>query len=174
MRTKFIAGLEIFGGGHGVLLILEDASLLPQFSISTVLLHLIFLSLYIGCISAGVQLWKETPRGIRWSLGLFTLQLVTFSSPLLVYRFISGAHLVILIAFDLISENGSFNFGFNFNLGSSFLLVGLQDKAPWGLGINLVAGLALMHLWSLTLPGPTQLLNKEEVLPDNKPESQGN
>ena len=145
-KTKFVAALEALGGAHGAVLLLWRGDLMQSPPLHA-LVYLIFISLFLGCVYAGVLLWQGSPQGLRWSKVLFILQCLGVSSPILVYQFISGA--VLHVGFD-IAPTGEFAGGFNFNVGSSFLCSLLNDNAAWGLHVNVVAVLALVHLRSLT------------------------
>jgi len=134
-----LAALTIIGSilGAGLTLFHIPFALLGKHNASAVLIGFFTAaSLYAFGIIAGVLFAQNSAR--RRPLQIYyALQLFWLSAPHIGCRFISGAHIVPGLA----GENLTFSWG----LGSVWHF-GSSPDAPWGLGLNLVA---LLALWIL-------------------------
>lgn len=99
----------------------------------TRLLSLPFLALYVWGIINGLAVLEGRPDSLRWNRHFWLMQIPSFSSPLAGYMFISGA------AFHVTYAPLTSDWNYRVHLGSQFTYSLLQMKAPFIIGVNLVA-----------------------------------
>jgi len=137
-----IAALTLIGSIVGGGLTLATLLGMPSrgLSLRVLPIFLVVAALYALGLAAGVLFAQNTAR--RGLLRFYyVLQILWFTSPLVSFRFVSGAHIMPAIM------GGKFTF--SYGLGSVWHVAGASAAAGWGLGINLVA---LVVYWLLRNP----------------------
>jgi len=133
-----IAALTLIGSivGGGLTLATLLGMLTRGLSVRVLPIFLVVAALYALGLAAGVLFAQNDAR--RGLLRFYyLLQILWFTSPLVSFRFVSGAHVMP----GIVGEKITFSYG----LGSVWHVAG-SSTASWGLGINLVA---LLVLWLL-------------------------
>jgi hypothetical protein len=102
----------------------------------------VVVALYCFTIMAGL-LFMDNPKQ-TWPLVItFLLQVLAFSSPVLVYHFTAGGRVV--IGFSLLSAS-DWHFLFTALFGSHFEFSWQDPHQPWGIGVNLLPTVMLVLL----------------------------
>jgi len=141
-----IAALTLIGSIIGAALTMTTffGMLTRGLSVRVIPAFLIAGALYALGLAAGVLFAQNDAR--RGLLRFYyALQILWISSPLVSFRFVSGAHVMPGIMLG--------NVSFSWGLGSIWHVAGSSAAATWGLGINLVA---LIVLWLLRNPKKKQ------------------
>ncbi|OAL60663.1 hypothetical protein A6R74_18260 [Halomonas sp. ALS9] len=92
-----------------------------------------FLLLYAWGVWCGIQLIENHAKAARSNFRFWLVQVPLFSSPLLGYFFASGAFFTVWIGLD------TWDYSFNFVLGSSFQYSFLNSYFPPFVGVNILA-----------------------------------
>jgi len=130
--------LTIGGGFAGVLLTIHS---LPQGNkVIGYISLLAFIGLYSYGIFVGFKL-SEGPVPLEHLRVYFGLQIPFISSPLIAYRFCSGLSATVAIIQPGLRGR------WDYRLGSVWRFV-IHSSAPWGVGINLVALVIVLLLYS--------------------------
>lgn len=142
MKTwiKRIAGIFQIGGGFmGVITTLKSL-LYANLNGSTFITVAVFCALYAFILLAGVLLFEDHSKSVRWSLWAQFLQIPFLSFPFFAYRLIAG--------FDInlfwIGNHG----GLNYQFGSRWMLL-IHGANTWGIGVNLFALVLFILLWRI-------------------------
>jgi len=133
-----IAALTLIGSivGCGLTLATLLGMLTRGLSVRVLPIFLVVVALYALGLAAGVLFAQnDTRRGLLRFY--YLLQILWLSSPVVSFRFVSGAHVMPAMVGDKLT--------FSYGLGSVWHVAG-SSAASWGLGINLVA---LVVLWLL-------------------------
>ncbi len=144
--AKAIALFQIAGGVVGVLMglwpFLKIGS--AEGGVSVLVgyyaICLFFSALYAFSLWAGLELWKGKRIGYTASMWVQALQIPLISSQYLVYNFVSGISLAAIV--------GVFGPSIKFLLGNSFSLGFDRPGAPFAVGINCLAILILIFLYT--------------------------
>jgi len=126
---------SIVGGGLTLATLLGMSS--QGLSVRALPVFVIVAALYALGLAAGVLFAQNAAR--RGLLRFYyLLQILWLTSPLVSFRFVSGAHIMPAIVGE--------KFTFSYGLGSVWHVAGASPAAGWGLGINLIA---LVIFWLL-------------------------
>ncbi len=127
--------MTVGGGFTGVVLTLESLLNSPTLSPFNLLIMVFFLALYAGVTASGL-VFVNNPQLTGPIIAALAVQIPWISSPLLVYKFAAGLHLVLSAGSPTEPGTFGFKFGWEILLGSSFRFALLQQN-PWSVGINL-------------------------------------
>ena len=135
-KNRIIGVLTLGGAFAGIVVILSQISL-STLGVSGVVIVLVFVTLFAVGIPAGVLTLEKSPNAYYWLYPYWLLQVVAISSPVIIYKFLSGA------AFYIGFEQA--NLKFNFFYGSLFNFY-IGTEAPVGIQFNLVAIFVLIYI----------------------------
>jgi hypothetical protein len=138
--VKRIAGTFQIGGGFiGVIQAIKSL-LYANLSGTAYLLVVISCVVYAFILCAGILLFDEHGKSVRWSLWAQGLQIPFLSFPFFAYRFIAGFD----ANFYWIGNQG----GINYYFGSRWMLL-IHGASTWGIGINIFALVLFILLWRI-------------------------
>lgn len=137
-RRYTIAGVEIFGGLHGVAI--TASAMTGDMSWIWRLVILLLIAFYGACFVAGMLLLRDKDLGASLSLYLQVPQLIFFFTSTLSFRVICGfmASIALTTPFDL---------NLNFQFGSTATLRVFTDLDHVTMGVNVIAGITLWQLY---------------------------
>jgi len=141
--TRFIAGVEIFGGVSGIIVtvvIVVNSGM----NFFTALLGGIGVSLSALCVGAGVLLWRNHPAGMTLSLIIQALQIPRVSFGGLLYYFFLGIDTG--LAVSGLEPGADLRVHFSLNFGGNLRLNIGTDPNPIMLGVNIFAIFAFSYL----------------------------
>lgn len=108
------------------------------------LIGLPFCAFYVGCILAGIGLWRQTARGERWSRFLQLVQVPWIRTAHVGWQLACGAGLWSGIGSGGWAGARRLGSMFDFHLTSGF---GPQfNNAQWTIGVNYLAAIVLVYL----------------------------
>jgi hypothetical protein len=144
--ARFISFLLIAGG---ILGILASVQMITHFAhehhLYRVAVGVISIAVFAWSGLKGVDLWRGIPSGYRWAKLLFVLQIPAVCVSRLTYEFSTGMSARVLF--------GNSNRRFGADIGSSLNLLISPEPLGWMLGINLVAVLVVIYLYTVTREG---------------------
>jgi hypothetical protein len=141
--ARFVSVLLMAGGLLGIFVSIQMAvhfaheSRTDRFVVAA-----LSIPLFAWCMPVAVSLWRGNPRGYRWATILFAAQIPAFCISRLTYEFSTGASGRIMF--------GHSSHRFGANIGSSLNLLVSPEPPGWMVGINLVAIVVVIYLWTLT------------------------
>jgi hypothetical protein len=107
--------------------------------VASLLLMAFLLAVFGVGVLIGVWLWRRDPRGTKWAVPFWALQIPLVSSSAFSYQFATGAFLFLVLT-------GDGRLQLNGQLGSA-LNVYLNSPAPVAIGVNVVAIVMTVLLW---------------------------
>ena len=130
-----IAWAQILGGIAGMLVGPLMILLTGAWRGMSILAAIPLMTLLVGCfgfsILSGYHLLRDQKRGLRFSTINQALQIVSLTSPVAIWSYMTGVSLTLTLGAII-------RFGFNIG-GSTNVFLGPDIDAPWGVGLNLVA-----------------------------------
>lgn len=136
---RILGALQIGGGFVGLALIVQTLEKSPGF-LTIFMLITVFAVAYLMGIASGVGLLEGRAGSIEASMWFWAAQVLNFSSPLLTYQLWAG------LASSLTLNFSSLGVGWSCHFGANFVLYFLRPGAPFSVGINVVACVALYLL----------------------------
>ena len=127
---KTIISLIQIGGGLVGIGLIGRPLLTEELPMSTAIIHIAFILVFLFGILAGLALIKKPKLGLLMSTLFQAIQIPIFKGPMAAYSLFSGA------CFNLYRHEAGF--GFNFLFGSSYHF-SIGTASPWLLGDNILA-----------------------------------
>ena len=128
--------ISVGGGFEGLILNLHFLAL-PEFQQPTTLLVISLFTILYGFVFVAGLFFADDPNNSTPLLISLCLQIPTISSPIVIYRFLSGFPIVVSMTNGEINMTARFGGEWQFNL---------HQELPWGFGINLYALICLILL----------------------------
>ena len=132
-----IASCQIVGASALTVFLLGELHRQAAFWQAFVITMPLLIVSIIGFVS-GIWLWNSEKRGFRWSILIQSLQIPVVSSPMVVYKIVLG--------FGMTAYLTNFPPKIGYDLGGQGFLVLARATAPFQVGINFFAILALLFL----------------------------
>jgi hypothetical protein len=125
------------GGGFAGLVVGAQYLFMSDASVTSVIICLIFSTIFVFGIVTGLVLIENERVGILLSQIFMGIQIPLLSSPIIEYKLISGLGVVVFFQAAKV--------GLNSWLGCHYTFY-LFREAPWGIGMNLVALMFFIYL----------------------------
>ena len=136
---KTIVSLIQIGGGLVGIGLIGQSLLTEKFPMSTMIIHIAFILVFLFGILAGLALIKKPKLGLLLSALFQAIQIPIFKGPMAAYSLFSGA--------CLNAYRHEAGFGFNFLFGSSYHF-SIEKGEPWLIGVNILAFALFILLFS--------------------------
>lgn len=137
---KIVAVIQIVGGVIGLFANAMAFSTTAQINLMVFLPLAITSGFFAIFIIAGIWLWSNRRSGITLSIVAQLLQFISFSTPAMLYKFVGGLGLTVIISFS----TGDVNFAVE--LGSKWASDFFNPRLPQELGFNILAAFFLFIL----------------------------
>jgi hypothetical protein len=143
---RFVSFILIAGGILGMIASVQmTAHFAHEHRLSRSVVAVISVPVFAWCILKGADLWRGKPSGYRWARALFLMQIPAVCISRFTYEFSTGMSARILF--------GHSNRRFGADIGSSLNLLISPEPPGWMLGINIVAVLVTIYLFTVTRHG---------------------
>lgn len=152
---KVLALILVVGGVLGIaemVLALASSQAPPLWS------YLVYPTPFLLSVIAGIGLWRDSPWGLKLSIGVLVAQVFFLWSPAFVCVFYTGAAVPVVLMLD---SQGSSGFSIAAWLGSDLNLFIGEVRRQYALGLNLAAIFALGYLFRLR-PGRRDAIDPAE------------